>query len=85
MGDQAWVTMSCLSWNARVSGWLKYGCTSIWLTAGTTSVLSINCCRRAGLKFDTPMARTRPPVSSFLAAFHAVTVLSKFGVSGWCS
>ena len=41
-GDQAWVTMPSSAWSSRSAGCVKYGCSSTWLTAGTTSVRSIS-------------------------------------------
>src|SRR5215207_5269821 len=56
-GDQASVTMPSSALVARTSSLPRYGCTSIWFTAGTTSA---SCTRRRRWdtwKFDTPMER----------------------------
>ncbi|NHC44465.1 DUF4192 domain-containing protein [Motilibacter sp. K478] len=60
IGLQAWVTMPCSSWKARSSSCGSSGCSSTWLAAGTTSVSSNSRCRWACVKFETPIARTRP-------------------------
>ncbi len=60
IGDHASVAMPCFWPYARTSSLVKYGCTSIWFTAGTVSVSSANRSRWAVWKFDTPMLRARP-------------------------
>ena len=42
----------------------KYGCCSIWLTAGTTEARSSSCVRWSTMKLLTPIARTLPSASS---------------------
>ena len=61
IGDQASVAMPCSASKARTASWVRYGCTSIWLTAGGTSVSSAAAAAGAAAwKFDTPIERARP-------------------------
>ena len=50
IGDQASVAISCSASKARSSSWVRYGCTSIWLTAGITVVSSCSRRRWCGLE-----------------------------------
>ena len=60
IGDQASVRMPCSDPYAADLVVVKYGCTSTWLTAGTTSVSSANRRRCGTWKLETPMDRARP-------------------------
>ncbi len=60
IGDQASTSMPCRIEAARASSLAKYGCTSIWFTAGTTPVSATTRSRCAGWKFETPIERARP-------------------------
>src|SRR3954464_11886465 len=64
IGDHAWVRMPCSSPKAWTSAWEKYGCCSIWLTAGTTPARSSSVWRWSTMKLETPIARTLPSASS---------------------
>ena len=59
-GLHASVTMPCSAWKRAQRRLLEPGCSSTWLTAGTTAVSSSSRCRWAIWKFDTPIARARP-------------------------
>jgi hypothetical protein len=67
-GDQAWVAIPSSACTSRSADCVKYGCSSTWLTAGTTSVRSISRRRCSVLKFETPMARARPSARNVSAA-----------------
>ena len=84
-GDQAWVAMPSSACAARSAGCVKYGCSSTWLTAGTTSVRPISRRSSSSLKFATPMARARPSARKVSIAFQAPIVSSKWVGTGWCS
>ena len=58
--------MPCSSAKAVVSGCWWAGCSSIWSTAGTTSVSSSSRSRCGTRKFETPIERARPRLADRL-------------------
>src|ERR1700734_1866697 len=60
-GDQASIAIWCSAQKARTSFWVRYGCTSIWLTAGVIWVSPCSRRRWWGWKLETPMDRDAPP------------------------
>ena len=60
IGDQASVMMPCWALVARTSSLAKKGCTSTWLTTGTTPVSVTMRSRWAGWKLETPIERVFP-------------------------
>ena len=52
--------MPCVSPHARTSALPKYGCSSIWFTAGTTSASAASLSRCSIWKLETPIERARP-------------------------
>ena len=59
-GDQASVAIPCDSPYVRTSVFWKAGCSSIWFTAGTTSLVAASRSRWSISKFETPIERIRP-------------------------
>jgi hypothetical protein len=76
MGAHAWLRTPCAVSAASTSDWRKYGWTSIWLTAGTTSVSANSWSRCDGMKLETPIVRTLPSALSFSSARYAPMVSS---------
>jgi hypothetical protein len=72
-GLQHSVTMPCASWNARRSSRGSVGSSSIWLTSGATPVSARSRSRCAGVKLETPIARTRPEARSPIRPRQAST------------
>ena len=73
IGDHASVSMPFCRLNARRSSCARYGCTSIWFTAGTVEVSSNSLRRWRRWKFDTPITLTRPDLWISSMAFHVST------------
>ncbi len=64
-GLHASVTMPSFSWWARTPSRVWYGLSWIWLTSGTTPVVSMIRSRWCGLKLETPTAFSVPsPIRS---------------------
>ena len=59
--------------SARIARCWNRGCSSIWLTAGTTPVASMIRSSVSGVKFDTPIERARPSSRSRTSAFQVST------------
>ena len=72
-GLQASVTMPRSACSRRRPGCVRYGCSSIWLTAGVTPVSSMIRRRWAGWKFETPIARASPAFCASISACQAST------------
>ena len=62
---------SRLAW--RAASLVKYGCTSIWLTAGVTSASFSSMARWSGWKLLTPIERVRPSALNSCSTFHVDT------------
>ena len=60
IGLHASVAMPCSASNARTSACVRYGCTSIWFTAGVIVVSAWRRRRCCGWKLETPIALARP-------------------------
>ena len=73
IGDQASVTMPCAWPYSRTASLVKYGCTSIWLTAGTRSVSAASRSRWGTWKFETPTALARPSARNSPSTFQVET------------
>ena len=73
IGDHASVRMLCALPYARTCSLVRYGCTSIWLTAGTTSASAASRSRCGTWKFDTPIERARPSRWNSSSTFQVET------------
>ena len=73
IGDHASVSTPCFWLAARTSSLAKNGCTSTWLTTGTTPVSSTMRSRWAGWKFETPMLRVLPASCASISARQVCT------------
>ena len=51
----------------------RYGCSSIWLTAGTMSASAASRSRCATSKFETPIERERPSALNSSSVFQVET------------
>ena len=52
---------------------VRYGCTSIWFTAGTVPVSAASRCRCGTWKLDTPIERARPSLANSSSACQVET------------
>jgi hypothetical protein len=73
IGAHASVTTPCRSPQAATSRFWKYGWSSIWFTAGTTSVSAASRSRCSTSKFETPIERARPSRASSSSTPQAAT------------
>ena len=73
IGDHASVAIPCSSSYARTSRFWRYGCSSIWFTAGTVSVSAARRSRCSTWKFDTPIERERPSALNSSSVFQVET------------
>ncbi len=73
IGDHASVRMPAAASAARTSSLPKYGCASIWFTAGTTDVSAASRARWSTWKFDTPMERRGPSAWNSMSVFQVDT------------
>ena len=83
IGLHASVAIPAASFAARVSRCWRYGCSSTWLTVGTTSAVSSSRARWSGWKLDTPIARTRPSRYSFSIARQVSAAVPASGRGQW--
>ena len=72
-GLQLSVRIPCSAWKARSAACGKYGCSSTWLTAGTTPVSSMRRVSMGSVKLDTPTEPTRPSSRSAIMARNVST------------
>ncbi|ODU25528.1 MAG: hypothetical protein ABT15_25930 [Pseudonocardia sp. SCN 73-27] len=72
-GLQLSVTIPCAARNSRSAAWGKEGCSSTWLTAGTTPVSSASRVGCASVKSETPIDRIRPCSRSSIMARQLAT------------
>lgn len=66
MGEYAVITIPCCLHSLRSPNLGKHGCSSTWLTAGTTVVVLSRDSMSGTPKLDTPSARTLPVARSFV-------------------
>src|SRR5699024_4242815 len=72
-GDQDSVRIPLDAWYSRSSGWVKYGCSSIWFSTGRTPVSASTSSRSSTRKFETPIERMYPCSCRCTSAFQVST------------